>query len=71
MEHIKHIVELEARARQFGLSPRQLYLRAGVPCNNMSRWKNGHSSPGIVRWRETIVKLNKVLAEVATERMVS
>ena len=71
MEHVKHILELEARARQFGLTPRQLYLRAGVSAANMSRWKNSKSSPGIVGFRDAISKINHVLAEAATEKAVS
>ena len=71
MDHIKHILELEARARQLGLSPRQLYKRAGVSGANMSRWKNGKSMPGYVGYREAISKINHVLADVATERAVA
>ena len=71
MDHIKHIEELEARARHLGLSARQLYLRAGVPHATMSRWRTGKSSPSLVGFREAIGKINHVLAEVATERAVA
>jgi hypothetical protein len=71
MDHIKHILELEARGRGFGLTARQLYKRAGVPASSMCRWKQGRSSPGIVRFRDAIGKINKVLADLATEKAMA
>ncbi len=68
MEHIKHIHELEARAAAFGLTRRQLCLKAGIPASSLCRWRNGQSVPSIARFREAVGKINHVLADIATEK---
>jgi len=70
MEHIAHIVKIEARAKFLNLTPTAAYRRAGVNANSFSRWKLGRNSPNLRTYHSAVEKVEAFLAQ-EEQRLVS
>ncbi len=61
MGHLQDINKVEARAVKLNLSARQLCLRAGVDYKIWWRWRNGLSSPTLIKWTDAMERMSAAL----------
>lgn len=61
MQHVIRIRKIETRAKDMNLSLLMLCRAAGVSYSNVRRWLTGESQPGLLKFNQTVEKLDWAL----------